>query len=416
MALTLASAWLVVTSAAPAHAVAEWGVEQPASGSTVTGATHVRAFARAVKGEQVDGMRVRFRSADGGSSGQTRDLSFTGLEQNAGTERSTWARPFDPLASDWHGGAVMPNGRYVVETQAVSSVESIDFGNELRRESDWRGHQITVDAPPPPTSVSAQVTDPQAGTVQVNWTASVVPDFRRYVVQRASAGGDFTDVHTTDDSAAASHTDRVDGDGEYRYRVRVVRAGAEGERESASEPAAVTVQDPASEGGDGEDPDGGDSADEEDEDGDPGDAGASGSPGSADPPQLSTRSEGPSGPDASDATREPRTAAGPGVDDDFEPPSGDVFEERLDYDVAEGGRAPQAGGQAPQAAEQEQTPRDGRDGEQEPMPREQASGAEGSRLTIWDGRELNSQEVLVPVATGLVLILGGLHLRRFLNP
>lgn len=406
LTLALALGWLVAV-AAPARAVAEWGVEQPGPGGTVTGSTHVQAFARSVKGEQVDGMRVRFRAVGGGQSGQTRSLSFTDRrEEGAGTQRSTWARPFDPLSSGWHGGAAVPNGRYVVEAQAVSSVESVDFGDELRRESGWRGHQITVDAPPPPTSASARVTDAEAGAVEVSWTAASVPDFRRYVVQRASAGGGFTDVHTATDAAAVSYADRVDGDGDYRYRVRVVRAGASGERESVSEPAAVAVQGSPPEGDSEEGPDGGDG----EGDGGSGGGGASGSPGRADSPRLSTRTEGGSGSEPSDDdVRAPRTAPGPGVDDDFERPSGDVFDETLDYDTAQG--------QPPRAADREQDrEQDGRDGEDEPVPRGQASGPERGGLTVWNGRELGSREVLVPVAAGLVLILGGLHVRRFLNP
>lgn len=416
LALALALGWLLV-SAVPARAVTEWGVEQPGSGASVSEATYVRAYARSVQGEQVDGMRVRFRAEGGGQSGQVRDLSFaSGQQQDAGTQRSTWARPFDPLASDWHGGGPMPNGRYTVEAQAVSSVDSVDFGDELHRESDWRGHQITVDAPPPATSVSAQVVDAEAGTVKVSWTASSVPDFRRYVVQRAAAGGGFSDVHTAQEAGAVSHTDTVDGDGEYRYRVRVVRAGADGERASMSEPKPVSVQgspdddEPA-------DGDGGDSGGDGEGAGDSEGAGGSDDPGSpgvtsgnADPPRLSTRNEGQPTPESQGDTREPQTAPDPDVGSDFERPSGDVFEKNLDYDTPEG--------QPPQAAEQEgeEGGRESRDGGGRSTPRGQASEPEGSRLTVLNGRDLNSQEVLVPVAAGLVLTLGGMHVRRFLNP
>lgn len=408
LALTLAFGWLLV-SALPARAVTEWGVEQPASGASVSEASYVRAYARSVSGEQVDGMRVRFRAEGGGQSGQVRDLSFASGQQDAGSERSTWARPFDPLASGWHGGAPMPNGHYTVEAQAVSSVESVDFGEELHRESDWRGHRITVDAPPPATSVSAQVANAESGAVQVGWSATSVPDFRRYVVQRASAGGGFTDVHTAQDAAAVSYTDTVDGDGEYRYRVRVVRAGADGERASMSDPTAVSVraapdegQSPGGDGGDGQDTGGPDAAGSPDGPGSPG-----ATSGSADSPQLSTRSESPSTSGSQGDTRAPRTAPDPEVGTDFEPPSGDVFEENLDYDVPEG--------QRPQAAEQEGET-GGSEGSRQSAPRGQASEPEGGRLTVLNGRELNSEEVLVPVAAGLVLTLGGMHVRRFLNP
>lgn len=408
LALTLAFGWLLV-SAVPARAVTDWGVEQPGSGAAVSEATYVRAYARSVEGEQVDGMRVRFLADGGGQSGQVRDLSFTGGQrQDAGTQRSTWGRPFDPLASDWHGGAPMPNGHYTVEAQAVSSVESVDFDDELHRESDWRGHRITVDAPPPPTSVNARVADAEAGTVEVSWSASSVPDFRRYVVQRATAGGGFSDVHTAQDAGAVSYTDTVGGDGEYRYRVRVVRAGATGERTSMSDPAPVSVQaspdedeSPNGEGGDGADgEDAGESAGGSDEPGV--------TSGSADPPQLSTRTEEPSSSGSQDDTRAPRTAPGPGVGDDFEPPSGDVFEENLDYDTPEG--------QRPQAAEQEEDEGGRGGGRGQPTAQGQAREPEGGQLTVLNGRELNSQEVLVPVAAGLVLTLGGMHVRRFLNP
>lgn len=307
----------------------------------------------------------------------------------------------------------MPNGHYTVEAQAVSSVESVDFGDELHRESDWRGHRITVDAPPPPTSVSAEVVDAEAGTVKVSWTASSVPDFRRYVVQRASAGGGFSDVHTAQDMAAASHTDTVGGDGEYRYRVRVVRDGADGERTSMSDPAPVSVQaspddeetpddDSGDPGEDGVDAEGPEDAGDSDEPGSPGVTS-----GSADSPQLSTRSEDAPSSESQEETRAPRTAPDPDVGTDFERPSGDVFEEELDYDTPEG--------QPPQAAEQEGEEGD-REGGGRAIPRGQASQPEGGRLTVLNGRELNSHEVLVPVAAGLVLALAGMHVRRFLNP
>lgn len=421
LALGLAFGWLLV-SAVPARAVTEWGIEQPASGASVSDGTYVRAYAQSVEGEQVDGMRVRFRAEGGGQSGQVRDLSFASGQQGTGTQRSTWARPFDPLASGWHGGKPMPNGRYTVEAQAVSTVDSVDFGDELHRESEWRGHQIVVDAPPPPTSASAQVTDPEAGTVKVSWTPTSVPDFRRYVVQRASAGGGFSDVHTAQDAGAVSYTDKVAGDGEYRYRVRVVRDGAGGERASVSDPAPVSVQgsgdDEESAGGDGgdsgggaENPGGSEDAGGPDDGGGSGDAGGSGgagSPGatsgSADPPELSTRSEDSSTSESEGDTRSPQTAPDPDVGSR---PPGDVFERNLGYDTPEG--------KPPQAAEREGEEGD-REGGRRSTPRGQASEPEGGRLTVLNGRDLNSEEVLVPVAAGLVLTLGGMHVRRFLNP
>lgn len=396
LVVALALAW-VAAAAMPARAASNWGVEQPGAGASVTDQTYVRAFVDAISGEKIEGVRARFRQSGGGGPGQVAELSFASRSGgDAGTERSTWARPFNPLASEWHGGGPVPNGRYVLEVQVVSSVESVDFEDQLRRESEWRGHEIVVDAPPPAASVSAEVADPKARSVRVSWQGTNVPDFRRYELQRARGGGEFSQVHTTSDPQATSFTDTVDEDGDYQYRVRVVRAGADSaDKASMSAPAGVAVKKPAgqesSDAGGGGEPGGGD-------------AGGGPSPGQSGAPGISGGGPGSATGDSEADARAPRTAPGPNVDDTIEPPDPNVFDEQLDYGEQGSGRDP---AQAPQAAGEENDQR---------VAREDTSVNDSGLLSVWDSRDLNNEDVLVPVATGLVLTLGGLHVRRFLNP
>jgi len=357
LGLALAATWLVGTpSPAGAQAVTNWGVESPGPGQVVAGAFTLTGFVEALQDHRVDAVRSRLRRGDQ-PVGPVRNLQRTGdAPVGPGMRRSTWTTSVDT--------ASLANGTYVVEVSVVSALHP--------EGSPWQGHQIIIDAPPVAQLETARVTDGDARTVEVRWVRSSAPDLIRYVVQRASGGGEFADVHTATSADATTHVDTTPEHGAYRYRVKVVRSGADGgEREAVSEPHSVDVK-PGASGrpeGDGE-PSGPLGSRDQDPDGDAAAPGPRRSGTSA--PRLSTGSR-PGG-----RARSPNVAA-PG-----NPNS--TFEEHLDYGVS-----------PPPVWDSEDL----------------AQGDEGT-LTVFD-REMSAQNALVPVAGGLVLTLFGLHIVRFLR-
>lgn len=361
LGLALAATWLVGAPApAKAQAVANWGVESPGPGQVVAGPFTITGFVEALQEHRVDAVRSRLRRGDQ-PVGPVRNLQRDGdAPAGPGMRRSTWKTSMDIDS--------LPNGTYAVEVSFVSSLYPDG--------SPWQGHQIIVDAPPVAKLETARVTDGDARTVEVRWVRSSAPDLIRYVVQRASGGGEFTDVHTATSADATTHVDTTPEHGEYRYRIKVVRSGADGgEREAVSEPRTVDVKPGASGRPEG--------------DGEP--SGPLGSRGEAPDSDAAPgpRRSGTSAPRLSSGGGSGRTggsggrAQSPNVAAPDNPNS--TFEEHLDYGV--------------------------------PPPQwdsdELAQGDAGT-LTVFD-REVSPQNALVPVAGGLVLTLFGLHIVRFLR-
>lgn len=351
-ALALASSWLV-TAALPAHAqTINWGVHSPGPDHIVREPFTLAGFAEAV--QDPDAVRARIRRPD--DQVELRNLRLAGEPEVDGvTRRSIWTTAV--------GADSLPlNGTYVLEVQVVNGM--------YPEGSPWQGHQVIVDRPPVAELETLRVTDGNARTVEVSWLRSDAQDFLRYVLQRAHGDGSFADVHTAGTPDATTHVDTVPEHGDYRYRIKTVRRGADGgEREAVSDAASVAVK-PSGR------PPGADQPPTTPEAGDQG-SGTAASPRT--PP--SGRRPGGASAGASGRGRIPTRAE--------QERSNATFEERLDYgdDVPEWD---------PEAA--------GRD----------SALNDGGTLTVFD-RETDPQTALVPVATGLVLTLFGLHIVRFLR-
>lgn len=370
LVLAMAGAWLV-SAGLPAAAAQDWSVRSPSPGEVVTGPFDIHAEVVSFQDQQIDAVRSRFRLGDQ-AVGEVRNLQRRGESEDAtlpGQKRSTWS------GSTSVSG--LPNGTYVVEVSVVNSL----YPNG----SAWRGHEVVVDVPPTATLEIARVADADARKVELRWARSTAPDHVRYVVQRARSGGGFTDVHTEGPVDTTTHVDTVPEHGDYQYRLKVVRLGADGsERQAVSQPRSVSVK-PGASGRPENEPQPGSPGDDDDAPGD-GDASPGGSRPA--PPQLSGRSS--SAPSTTSARSQRPNVAPP-------PNPNSTFEERLDY------------GELPEWANESADP--------ESMADAGAGAASGDAgtLTVFGGQDMTADQVLKPVAGGLVLTLFGLHIVRFLR-
>jgi hypothetical protein len=379
LALLLALGWVLAAALPGEAAVVRYGFESPSDGATIEQSATVGVYVDHGPPGEADRVEVRFVRG-GAVAGSAHALQRTDDGDTGGGRRTRFAAAFDPLASAWHGGGVAPNGRYLLEMRVRER-----YTDEQERWTPWTaGPQVTVNAPAPATQASARLADPETRAIEVTWATvgTKLPDFTRYVVQRASGGGDFTEIYVGLDASEGSFTDLAPEDGSYRYRVTVHRlAGDGGERASAPADSAAVDTRGGSSAGDTDDP-----ATEEPEAGGGGDD------------RLRNRSSGSispsSGPSGSlPSSIRPRStdtpqAAGPG-------PS-NVFEGTLDYgEIPEGERT----------VTERRLVAAGDD----------AYAGGGGMLNIME-RELAPEQILVPIAAGLVFTLAGLHIRRFLKP
>ena len=411
-----------VVRAAPAMAVEEWGVAAPSSGTTIRDRTHLSAFATAMPAERVEAVVLRL-IGPGLAGAPTRELQFEAGTPDGG--RSAWGIDLEPLASWAAGGGPMANGRYRIEVQVRSSLQGVP-----QEPTGWQGHAIVLDVPPPATRVEVAVAAADARTFDVTWQPVSVPDFVRYEVERAAGlDGPWATVARVPAAGATELIDAVEEPGDYRYRVVVVRAGGDGgEATTASSPQAARMPaaDPAPATGpspsDPPDPAGPSGLPTDGAAGLPGDpssptpspsaspgpgAGAAVAPtdgsgvvpglpapltsqGTAQaPPQTLvqapsiTVSPGP----AQVPARVPLTAPQGGMS----PPGGDVFNPVLDLPQRPGAKVEQGSVTA------------------------HAGGVRRQVLEVFDSTTVDPRGVLVPIATGLLLTLVGLHLRRFLR-
>jgi hypothetical protein len=385
LVLLLALGWVVAAAVAAEATVVRYGFESPSDGAQVEQTTTIGAYVDHGPPGEVDRVEVRFLRG-GAVAGGSHVLQRTDDVDTGGGRRTRFASSFDPMASAWHGGGVAANGRYILEMRVRER-----YTDAQERWTPWTaGPQITVNAAPPATRATARLADPETRSIEVGWetVGTKLPDFTRYVVQRAAGGNEFGEVYVSLDASEGSFTDVVPDDGTYRYRVTVHRLGGDGgERASApaDSPAVDTQagQDPAAE----ETSRPREDSEEPGADGGGDDGLRNRSSGSISP------SSGPSG--SLPSSIRPRStdtpeAAGPGVG-----PSS-IFEGTLDY------------GEIPEG---ERTITDRRlvaAGEDAYGP------SSGGMLNIME-RELAPEQILVPVAAGLVFTLAGLHIRRFLR-
>lgn len=365
LALALAAGWLVA-AALPADA-ADWSLQSPAAGAVVTGGhIDVAASVTHFPEEGIETVEARLRRGDS-------EIVRVGLGQRGavegtpipGQQRSTWQGSISTRG--------LANGTYALEVLVTSSNPLSPGG--------WRGHQIVVDQAPIARLELVRVADADARTVELRWASSSAPDHVRYVLQRAHGAAAFVDVHTATAVGASGHIDTVPEYGEYRYRIKVVRKAADGsEREALSEQRTVEVTPTAS----GRPETGG-----EPEGSDPGEGAA----------ELSGDGSGTTAPRLS-GSRPPSSTSGRSQRPNVAPPPNpnSTFRERLDYGelpdwVGEGGERVEA--EDPQVAG--------------------AAGDDGGTLTVFGGEDGGIEQMLKPVAGGLVLTLFGLHIVRFLR-
>lgn len=149
-------------------------------------------------------------------------------------QASSWQAHLDPLADE-----PLPNGRYLLEIRAVTSA-----AGQAAEPTEWVGHDVVLDVPPPRVAVYAEPQAPDYNSVEVTWTATALPDFIAYHIERGQDGR-WATIASVVDQERSSITDVVAEPGHYDYRVRVVRSdGQGGSRQSISEVASVSA-DPA---------------------------------------------------------------------------------------------------------------------------------------------------------------------------
>lgn len=363
----LAVATLVTLSCLSLPAAAApfaFGVESPANGQRLNRPEPITVivFVDTASTERVDKVEARLLR-DGEVVAAERAMeSLDAQEIRAGVTRTRWKISIHPYSSTWVGGA-LPNGPLTIQTRAFTS-----FGGMESRATDWQGHPVIVDIDPPDTLARATVLDAEAHSVQVDWERVDLPDFTRYVVQRAEGeDGEWGNLGQVTSAERVSFVDEVPDYAVYRYRVRVFRAAAsEGERGSQwSAPAVVNVAPPPPPA-EAEPSEGGGTGTGEPEGG--------GAPAVA-PPRVTVH-------------RAPAPRA---------PKAPDVYSDTLDY----------SGVAVPEFADE--------DGSTEPGGPEPQAAGRGSGMLELEDREFLPQRVLVPVAAGLLFTLGAWHVRRFLR-
>ncbi|MGH8902207.1 MAG: hypothetical protein ACRDYA_11130 [Egibacteraceae bacterium] len=211
----LACGWLIA-AAAPAVADVDWGLTSPGSETLIGESLNLAVFVEVPESEQVQGVAVRFLR-DGWPFGETGMLSYRAGPLSAG--RSDWGSRLNPNTSWVLGGQAMPNGLYDVQTRAKL------FTSAGERWTEWRGHPIALQIPPPATALT--VRSAGDGQTEVGWRQVQLPDFVRYDVERSADGVNWVVVAST----ARPDTTRITDSpppGMWRYRTRVVRSDGQG--------------------------------------------------------------------------------------------------------------------------------------------------------------------------------------------
>lgn len=228
-AVLLAALAGVIALALPALAVEDQRVFAPRAGATLIGDTRIVASVTAAQGETVQSVQARFLRG-GAEVGRRFSLGFAEGQPEAGESR--WAATLAPLASPAADGAAMANGSYSLQVRATTSAGT----------GEWQGHDVVIDVLPPRTSVRA---NPTPEGVDVSWASVPLPDFRRYTLERALGDEGFSELITFTGADRTAHRDAAPA-GPVRYRVVVGRAAANGgELTSLSEPVEVAVPAPA---------------------------------------------------------------------------------------------------------------------------------------------------------------------------
>src|SRR5688572_26243252 len=110
--------------------------------------------------------------------------------QGEGEPREFWrfGTLLDPYALPWAGGAVAPNGQYVLQYQTVSKVKGV----EGEQRQDWQPFEFRLSAPPPPQEQPlTAVDDPAAKRTRVAWRHNAAPDIVSYTIERQLGDGQW---------------------------------------------------------------------------------------------------------------------------------------------------------------------------------------------------------------------------------
>lgn len=361
----LACGWLV-TGMGPAAAVADWGVTSPGSETLIDGSLDLGVFVQAAEGEQVQGVAIRFLR-DGWPFGEIGVLSYRAGPLGGG--RSDWGSRLNPNASWVLGGQAMPNGLYDVQTRAKLLTSTGE------RWTEWRGHAIALQVPPPATALT--VRSGGDGQIEVGWRQVQLPDFVRYDVERSADGANWVVVASTARPDATRITDSPPS-GMWRYRTRVVRSdGQGGQLSTVSAPVGIVgLPVPAPAGG-------------------PSQPAVVGRALTGEASGTVTLPRTPSAPARSAASPEPAASRprAPAL-----PPLDRTYHWTLPY--------PKAGRQATESAGQAPEPQAAGGDEREP----------GAATTLVVQSRLRDRQLLLPIAGGLLLMITaahfGLQLRR----
>lgn len=217
--------------ARPAHAVVEQRVVSPQEAARLTEAVDIVAEVRPAPGEEIQ--QVEARLVHGGQPlGEPHPLDLTQAPTESTPGR--WASRLDPLASWASGGAAMPNGDYRIEIRARTTVST----------GDWTGHGVRFVVAPPVPDMSIATDDTG---IRADWRAADVPDFRSATLERATADGGFTAVARTNDPAVRTLHDPAPPADSPRYRLVVARVSGEGGEVTATSAEAAPAP-PAAEG------------------------------------------------------------------------------------------------------------------------------------------------------------------------
>lgn len=359
--LLWSAAWLLVLGAPAMAAPTGYGVQTPSSGERISRADPIRvtAFVDLPPGEEVDSVEARLVK-EGAVLGGVQHLEFLDSQSLSPTvTRTRWSLRLDPMNAQWVGGGALANGPYAIQVRTTTVWNGVP-----QDATEWAGHSFILDLDPPPTVIEIGRTDGQLRGVELVWKPVALPDFVRYLIQRADGeDGEWADLGQVSDPARDRYVDRVPEHGHYRYRIRVFRtAAAGGERGSDwSGAAAVNVVPPPPEP-------------EPEPGGEPGEPGEQQAP--LQPPVVRNPA--------------PRTAPRPAP-----PTQPDVYSETLDYSGVE---LPEFSTPESEATEP---------GAAEPQ-------AAGSYLEV-EGGNFDLRTALAPIAAGLVLTVGAWHLRRFIK-
>lgn len=233
-ALTCCLLLLLPGGISPAGA-AEVGVTAPAADARIDGTFDVRVRVQPDEGEIIQQVEATL-------TGPTeRVVDLVQDPDPAADGSQTWAGRIDPTAGGTPPEEALSNGPYRIAVRAVPLVG--DPG-----EAAVVAVQLVV--PPPPRVLTAIPGEADATAVELSWDPVSLPDFVAYRIERRphDVDGPWTVVHDLPDERADRVVDAVGEPGAYRYRLLVVREdGAGGELAATSQPQGVRA-DPADPG------------------------------------------------------------------------------------------------------------------------------------------------------------------------